>query len=112
MFLLICLYLIVLGLPCCSLAFSGYGKWGLLSSGGVCASHHGDFSCYTAQALEYMGSVDVVDELSSSETCGSFPNQESNQVPCSGRQFPKCWSTGEVHFLVYYVCLSSVTQPS
>ena len=102
----------MLGPHRCTLAFSSYGKCGLRSSWGVSTSHCGDFSCYRAQALEHTGLVVVVDRLSSSEARGSFPNQESSHVPCVGRQFPKHWATGEVHFLVDYVCLSSVTQPA
>ena len=46
--------LAVLGLCCCTQAFSRCGGWGLLSSCGVRASHFSGFSC-GAQALGSMG---------------------------------------------------------
>ena len=45
------LFLAVLGLRCCMLAFPSCGEWGLLSSCGVQASHYGGFSCCGAPAL-------------------------------------------------------------
>ena len=62
-YLFSCLLLAVLGLPCCVLAFSSCSKWGLLSSGGVWASHCGGFSCCEAQALGTQASVAAAPRL-------------------------------------------------
>ena len=62
-------------------AFSSCGKWELLSSCGVRASHCGGFSCYGALTLGTQASVVVDCGLSCPETCGIFPNQESNSCP-------------------------------
>ena len=45
------LFFTVLGLHCCTQAFCSCGKWGLLSSCGVQASHCSGFSCCKVQAL-------------------------------------------------------------
>ena len=45
------LLMAALCLHCCMWALSSRGEWGLLSSCGVQASHHGGFSCCRAQAL-------------------------------------------------------------
>ena len=71
-FLLLCLFLAVLGLRCCAQAFSSCSEQGLLSSGSTRASHCAGFSRWGAQAL---GSVDVVHELSCPVACGIFPDQ-------------------------------------
>ena len=44
------LFLVVLGLCCCTWAFSSCGEWGLLSSWSARVSHCGGFSCCGAQA--------------------------------------------------------------
>ena len=44
-------FLVVLGLCCCAWAFSSCGKWGLLSSDSVKASHCSGFSYCKAQEL-------------------------------------------------------------
>ena len=56
------LFLAVLGLHCCMLAFSSCGEWGLLSSCCVQASHYGGFSCCEAQALrlQQFGAQDLL----------------------------------------------------
>ena len=51
-FFLIDLFLAVLDLSCCVLAFSGSGEWGLLSSCGAWTSHCGGFLCCRANVLE------------------------------------------------------------
>ena len=49
--------LAVLGLHCCSQAFSSCGKWRLLSSDGAWASHCGGFSSFGAQTLRLVGII-------------------------------------------------------
>ena len=55
-YMCVCMYLfmVVLGLHCCTHAFSSCGEWGLLSSYSAWSSHCGGFSC-GAQALGCMG---------------------------------------------------------
>ena len=88
---------VVLGLHCCTHAFSTCGQWGLLSSYSAWASHCGGFSCRGAQAVGCMGfssfSVVAADWLQSTGsvvvvhgprcpvTCGIFPDQGLNQYP-------------------------------
>ena len=62
-----------LGLCCCAWAFSSCGKWGLLSSCDVLASHCSGFSYCRAQALEL-----VAHRLSA---CGIFLAQGLNPRP-------------------------------
>ena len=50
-YLLIYLFLAVLGLCCCTWAFSSFGEWELLSVCSAQASHCDGFSCCTAWAL-------------------------------------------------------------
>ena len=50
--LIVFIYLAVLGLCCCTRAFSSRGKWGLLSGCGARASHCSGFFCSEAQAIE------------------------------------------------------------
>ena len=50
-------FLAVLGLHCCTQAFSSCRERGLLSSCGAWASHRGGFSCCGAQALDTQASV-------------------------------------------------------
>ena len=59
LFLSICLFLTVLGLHCCVLAFSICGQQGVLPSCSVGASCCGGFSCFGAQILGYVGSIIV-----------------------------------------------------
>ena len=72
-YLLIGLFLTVLGLCCCSQALSSSGEQGLLSSCGAQASHAGGFSCCGAHALGH--------RLSCPEVCGLLPDQGSNPCP-------------------------------
>ena len=51
-FFIICLFLAVLGLRCCMWASSSCGKWELLSSCGVQASHYRAFSFVTECGLQ------------------------------------------------------------
>ena len=55
-YLCINLFWAVLGLPCCTQAFSGCGERGLLCCH-AWASHCSGFSCYRAQGLGQAGSV-------------------------------------------------------
>ena len=74
-------FLAVLGLCCCSWAFSSCSKQGLLFSCSVLASHRSGFSCCRTWALELEGSVVVAHGLSCSVSCGIFPDQGSNLHP-------------------------------
>ena len=83
-FLVIYLFIffpVVLGLHCCTQAFSACGKPKLLSRCGTQASHLGGFSCCRAQALGTQASVAVAHRLRCSPTGGIFLDQGSN--PCS-----------------------------
>ena len=96
-FLLIYLFLAVLGLRCCAWAFSHCKKWGLLSSCNAWVSNHSGFSCSGAQALGHVVPVAVAPELQSaglvvvmhglscSLACGIFLDQGSNPCPLIGR---------------------------
>ena len=48
-------FLAVLGLHCCTRAFSSYSEWRLLSSCGAQVSHCGGFSCCRARVLGHTG---------------------------------------------------------
>ena len=52
-----CVFLAALGLRCCTWAFSSWGRWGLLSSCNVRASHYSGFSCCRAGGLGMRASV-------------------------------------------------------
>ena len=80
-FLVICLFIffpVVLGLHCCTQAFSACGKPKLLSSCDTRASHRGGFSCCRAQAPGTQASVAVAHGLRCSPTGGLFLDQGSN----------------------------------
>ena len=66
------LFFTVLGLHCCTWAFSGCSEW---------ASHCSGFSYCEAQALRHMGSVVVGQELSCPAACGVFLHQGLNPCP-------------------------------
>ena len=72
-FFLTSLLLAALGLPCCTWAFSGFTKRGLLSSCGAQASHCSGLPCCGAQALGVRASVAVAHGLSCSLVCGISP---------------------------------------
>ena len=59
--------LAVVGLHCCTRAFSSCGKWGAILRCGALAFHHSGFSWCGAQALGTQSSVVAVHCLSS---CG------------------------------------------
>ena len=74
-YIFICLFvcfLAVLGLHCCTQAFSRCREQALLSHWGVKTSHCGGFSCCRAQALGAQGSVVAALRLSS---CSSWALQ-------------------------------------
>ena len=68
-------FLAVLGLCCCTRAFSSCGEWGLLLLWSM-GSRHVGFSCCGARA-----SVVVAHGPSCSAACGIFPDQGSNLCP-------------------------------
>ena len=68
MYLLVCLFLAVLGVCCCMQTFSS----------GEQACYCGHFSNCTAQALESAGSVVIMGKLSCPMVFGSFVDQKSN----------------------------------
>ena len=72
-YLLTYLFLAVLGLCCCTQAFSSCSKWGLLSKCMAWASHCSSFSCCRAWALEH--------KLSCFLTCGIFLDRGLNSRP-------------------------------
>ena len=63
----------VLGLCCCTQAFSNCKEWRLLSSCSMRASHCGGFSCCRAWALTHVGSVVVLHWPSCPMACGDLP---------------------------------------
>ena len=75
-FILISLFLAVLGLHCCTVFFLLWPV-GVLSAWGAWASHRTGSSCCGSRALS-AGSVVVAHELSCSEACGIFPDQGFN----------------------------------
>ena len=77
---LIYLFLAVLGLPCCTRAFSSWGEWGLPSGSGAQASDCSGFSC-GANALGLQGSAAVAHRFGCPEACGIFPDQGSTPCP-------------------------------
>ena len=77
------LVLAVLGLHCCTRAFSSCHEWGLLSSCSV-------------QASRAWASVVAVCGLSCSVACGSSLTRDQTCVLCIGRQILNHWTTREV----------------
>ena len=75
--------MVVLGLRCCTRAFSSCGKWGCC---GMRASHCSDFSCFRTQALGVWASVVVARGLSS---CGSRA-LEHRLSSCGSRAYLPC----------------------
>ena len=85
----------------CMWTFSGCGKAGaaLLCSA---QTYRGGLSFCGTWALGAQASVVVVPGLSCSETCGTFPDQESNLCLCIGRQILSHRTTREVHLAIFY----------
>ena len=77
------LFLAVLGLRCCTRAFSSCGEGATLCRG-AWASHCGGFSCCRARALGTRASVVVTHGLSCPVACGIFPNQGTNPALAGG----------------------------
>ena len=98
----------MLGLHCCSWAFSSCGEQGLLSSFGARASHCSGFSCCRAQALGHrdfsscgpwvlergLGSYGTWALLASWHV-GSSRIRDQTCVLCTDRQIPDHWTTRE-----------------
>ena len=78
--LLIYLFLAVLGLRCCTRAFSSWGERGLLF-----VAMHGSLTAVASLVAEHgvssTGSVAVAHRLSCSAACGIFLDQGSNLCP-------------------------------
>ena len=99
------LFLGVLGLHCCSWAFSSCGEWGLLCSCGAWLSHCDGFSSCRAQALGCVGfsscvpglwstgAIVVARGLSCSAACGIFLGRDGIHVSCIGRWILYHWAT-------------------
>ena len=93
-----------LGLRCCTKAFSGYSKWGLLSNGSARASHCAGFSCCRAWALGCLGfsKWGVWDQqlwctsLVATWHVKSSQTRDQTCVPCIGRWLLNHWTTTEV----------------
>ena len=97
------LFLIALGLCCCSRTFSSCGEQELLSSCGVQASHCSVFSCCRAQALGHagFGSYGMWAQwlwrtgLVAPWHVGSFWTRDQICVPCLGRWILNHWPPGK-----------------
>ena len=81
------IFLAVLGLHCCVQSFSGCGGWASRCSG---------FCCCRAQGLGTHVSVVVAHRLRCSTACGTYLDQRSNRVPCTGRRILNHWAPREV----------------
>ena len=98
------IFLVALGLHCCTRAFSRCDEQGLLSSCSVHALHCGGFYC-SEHGLLSIGSLLVVHGLSCPTACGVFPHQVSNPVPCIGRETLNHRATREVPGYFENLCL-------
>ena len=103
LFLFTCLFLAVLGLPCCERAFFSHIEWEPLSSYSAWASHCGGFFCCRAWVLEHAGLIVVVSGLNCCAPHGIFPDQgwgshgtRGTHVPCIGKHILNHWTTREV----------------
>ena len=92
-------FLAVLGLRCCTQAFSSRSDRGLLSGRGAWTPRCGGFSCCGAQALGAQASVLVAHRLSCSEAHGIFLDHGSTSVPCLARRILNLWATGKAQCL-------------
>ena len=73
----------------CVQTFSSCGKWELLSSGSVWASHCSGFSC----GPWALGPTDLV----AGWYAESSWTRDQTYVPCTGRQILNHWTTREVY---------------
>ena len=87
----------MLGLCCCTWAFSSCSEWRLLSGCNEWASKCGGFSCYGAWVLSPWASVVVVHGLSCPQTCGILLDQGWNLCPLPDRWSLNQWTTREFH---------------
>ena len=92
----------MVGVHCCTQAFSSCSKQGLLSSCGAWASHCGGFSCCEAWALGLWESVVAVhgfsscgNKLSCSLAHGIFWTKDWTHIPCIARQILNHWTIRE-----------------
>ena len=90
----------MLGLYCCTWAFSSCSEWRLLSGCNEWASNCGGFSCYGAWVLSPWASVVVVHGLSCPQTCGILLDQGWNLCPLPDRWSLNQWTTREFHSLL------------
>ena len=85
----------MLGLCCCTWAFSSCGKVGLLSSWGVWASHWGGFSYWGAHVLGCTGFSTCGVSLVGLWYVVSSWTRDWTCVPCIGRWILNHWTTRE-----------------
>ena len=88
--------LAIVGLHCCTLAFSSCREWGLLFSCGTQASHCSGFSCCGGQTLGMLASVVVAYGLVALQHVGYSQTRDGTCVPCIGRQILYHWTTSKV----------------
>ena len=86
----------MLGLCCCTQAFSACGRGLLTVVASLVAEHR----------LCSAGSVVVVHRLNCLAACEIFPDQGQACVPCIGRWVLNQWTTREVHWLLLLSSLS------
>ena len=109
-FQFVCLFLAVLGLRGCALAFSSRGEPTPRCGGFLCcrAQALGRASVVAARGFSSRGSAVVAPRLQSTRAvtvvcglscpaCGIFSDQGSNHVPCTGRWTLNRWTTREAH---------------
>ena len=92
----------MLGLRCCTRAFSSCSRRGALSRCGLRASRRGGFSRCSPQAPECEGSVAATHGHSGPAACGIFPNQE---------RILNHWTTREV-LCTLLICLRTQIRAS
>ena len=83
-----------LGLRCCAQVFPSFGEQGLFFTA-VCRLLIAVASLVAEQGLSSPGSAAVAHGLCCTVACGIVPDQRSN-LPSTGRQILKHWTTREV----------------
>ena len=91
----------MLGLGCCTQAFSGCSKQGLFSGCGVQASHWGSCSCCGAQAIGVRASEVAAHRFSCPAACGIFLDKDQTCVPCVIHWTTKEVCRNEIDFFVH-----------
>ena len=89
-------------LPGCEPAFSSCSEWGLLFVV-VLGLLTTVTPLISVHRLWSAGSVVMAHELSCSEACGIFPEQDWNRVPCIGRGILNHQTIKEPLYIVYYI---------